>query len=210
MLGVTCCCDRMRFQIFRVLFGRNGAWWSGAESWRPHALYQTDVCENAAELRGNVFRLPDRPKFHPPPGPQLQAETYERQLCVFNLPPPPHDLIHAAGRWSYPRQEEIHLQLGYPSAETRPDSKPKRHWAKRVLLGLVLCSSEPSLGLEGVGVGENILVIGHTVVAEVEQRLWGDDGEFKVKRMNPVRCSVRSQTGLLTTTQQLHIFVSPF
>lgn len=175
MLGVTCCCNRMRFQIFRVLFGRNGAWWSGTESWRPHALYQTDVCENAAELRGNVFRLPDRPTFHPPPGPQLQAETYERQLCVFNLLPPPHDLIQAAGRWSYPRQEEIHLQLGHPSAETRPDSKPKRHRAKWVLLGLVLRSSEPSLGLEGVGVGENILVIGHTVVAEVEQRLRGDD-----------------------------------
>lgn len=35
MLGVTCCCNTKRFQIFRVLFGRNGAWWSGAELWQP-------------------------------------------------------------------------------------------------------------------------------------------------------------------------------
>lgn len=39
------------------------------------------------------------------------------------------------------------------------------------MLGLILPSSEPALRQEGVRVGENILIIGHGVVAQVEQRL---------------------------------------
>lgn len=40
-----------------------------------------------------------------------------------------------------------------------------------MLLGFILPSSEPALRQEGVGVGENILIIGHSVVAQMEQRL---------------------------------------
>ena len=72
---------------------------------------------------------------------------------------------------SYPGQDKVHLQLGHPSAQTRPDSKAKRHRAERVLLGLVLRSPEPPLRLEGVRLRENVLVVGHAVVAEMEQRL---------------------------------------
>lgn len=76
------------------------------------------------------------------------------------------------GGWcSNPGQEEIHLKLSHPSAQTRPDSKTEWHRPEWVLLGILLCSSEPSLRLEDVGVRENILIVGHTVVAQVEQRL---------------------------------------
>lgn len=72
---------------------------------------------------------------------------------------------------SYPGQEQVHLQLGHPSAQTRPDPKAERHRAERVLLGFVLRSPEPPLRLEGERLRENILIVGHAVVAEVEQRL---------------------------------------
>lgn len=71
----------------------------------------------------------------------------------------------------YPGQDEIHLQLGHPSAQARPDSEPERHRPKRVLLGLFLRAAEPPLRLEDVRVGEYPLVVGHAVVAQVEQRL---------------------------------------
>lgn len=71
----------------------------------------------------------------------------------------------------YPGQDEIHLQLGHPSAQTRPDSESERHRRERVLLGLILRAAEPSLRLEDVRVGEYLLVVGHAVVAQVEERL---------------------------------------
>lgn len=72
---------------------------------------------------------------------------------------------------SYPEHEEIHLQLSHPSAQTRPDSKTEWHRPEWVLLGLLLCSPEPTLWLEGVGLREDVLIIGHAVVAQVEQCL---------------------------------------
>ena len=77
----------------------------------------------------------------------------------------------AALSCSYPGQEQIHLQLSHPSAQTRPDPKTEWHRPERVQLVLLVGSSEPALWHEGVRVGENILIIGHTVVAQVEQRL---------------------------------------
>lgn len=73
--------------------------------------------------------------------------------------------------FSYPGQEQIHLQLSHPPAQTRPDPKAEWHRPERVLLGLLLRHSEPALWQEGVGVRENVLIIGHSVVAQVEQRL---------------------------------------
>lgn len=72
---------------------------------------------------------------------------------------------------SYPGQEQVHLQLGHPAPQARPDPEPERHRAERVLLGLVVRSSEPALRLEGVRVREDAVVVGHGVVAQVEQRL---------------------------------------
>lgn len=75
------------------------------------------------------------------------------------------------GWWPYPGQDEIHLQLGHPSAQTRPDSESERHRPEWVLLGLFLRAAEPSLRLEDVWVGEYLLIMGHAVVAQVEERL---------------------------------------
>lgn len=72
---------------------------------------------------------------------------------------------------TYPGQEQIHLQLGHPAPQTRPDPKPERHRPERVLLGLLLRPPEPALRPEGVRVREDVLVEGHGVVTQVEQRL---------------------------------------
>lgn len=72
---------------------------------------------------------------------------------------------------AHPGQQQVHLQLGHASAQTRPHSEPEGDRPKRVLLGLVLPPPQPSLRLEEVGVGEDVLVVGHAVVAQVEQRL---------------------------------------
>lgn len=80
---------------------------------------------------------------------------------------------------AHPGQEQVHLQLGHASAQTRPHAKPKRYRPERVLLGFLFSSSEPSFRLEDVGVGEDVLIVGHAVVAQVEERLWG--GEISVR-----------------------------
>lgn len=74
---------------------------------------------------------------------------------------------------SHPGQDEIHLQLGHTPPQTRPHAEPERHRTEGVLLGFLLFSSQPPLRLEDAGVGEDGLVVGHAVVAQVEQRLWG-------------------------------------
>lgn len=71
---------------------------------------------------------------------------------------------------SHPGQEQIHLQLSHAPAQTRPDPKAERHRAERVP-GLLLGPSEPPLRQEGVRVGEDPLIVGHGVVAQVKQRL---------------------------------------
>lgn len=73
---------------------------------------------------------------------------------------------------AHPGQEEVHLQLGHASAQTRPHSEPKGHRPERVLLGLLFSCSQPPFRLEDVGVGEDGLIVGHAVVAQVEERLW--------------------------------------
>lgn len=73
-----------------------------------------------------------------------------------------------------PRHGEIHLQLSQPSAQTCPRSKTKRHRSERVL-GPLLSSSEPALWPEGVGFREDVLIVGDAIVAQVEQRLFGEE-----------------------------------
>lgn len=65
---MTCCCNKRDFKYSRSCLG---------EMEHDEAV---DACENVAEQWDNVFHLPDRPTFHPSPGHQLQAQTYERKL----------------------------------------------------------------------------------------------------------------------------------
>lgn len=74
-------------------------------------------------------------------------------------------------RFSHPGQKEVHLKFSHPPTETRPDPESEGHRPERVMLGLVVCSPEPALREEGVRVGENVLVVGHGVVAQVEESL---------------------------------------
>ena len=72
---------------------------------------------------------------------------------------------------SYHGQEEIHLKFCHSSTQTRPDPITEWHRPKRVMLDVLHVSAEPSLRFECVRVGKDALVVGHSVVAQVKQRL---------------------------------------
>lgn len=75
------------------------------------------------------------------------------------------------GTFPYPGQEQVHLQLSHPPAQTSPYAKTKRQRPKRVLAGFVLRPPDPALWQEGVRIREDVLIVRHGVVAEVEESL---------------------------------------
>lgn len=97
-----------------------------------------------------------------------------RWQCIRD-PQGPHSSLwqvtQGGGVATHPGEGQVHLQLGDAAANTGTDPVAKWNGAEGVVGGAV--APEPALGQEPLGLREVGLVVGHCVVRQDEEGLWG-------------------------------------
>lgn len=86
-------------------------------------------------------------------------------------PIPACDKLPGVGVPAHPGEGQVHLQLSDAATNTGTDPVAKGDGAERVVRGAM--ATEPALGQEPLRLREVGLIVGHGVVRQDEEGLWG-------------------------------------